>query len=162
MVKLYVSLFGLGFTPLASGTMGSLAGIALWLALREIMSPWTMVLAIVFSFLLSWALTEVYLRKNNREHDPSEVIIDEVIGQWVSLTPLIYFDSIEYPIINNQFYSLVLMSFILFRFFDIFKPWPISIIDRQKNSFSVLFDDVLAGLFSSICITVFILWIYLV
>ena len=47
MVKLYVSLFGLGFIPFASGTIGSLAGIALWLTLREIISPWTMILAIV-------------------------------------------------------------------------------------------------------------------
>ena len=162
MVKLYVSLFGLGFIPFASGTIGSLAGIALWLALREVMSPWTMILTIVLSFILSWVITEVYLRKKNKEHDPSEVIIDEVIGQWVSLIPLIYLDRIEYPIINNQFYVFILTSFLLFRFFDIFKPWPISIIDRQRNSFSVLFDDVLAGLFSSICITVWILWIYLV
>ena len=161
MVKLYVSLFGLGFIPFASGTIGSLAGIALWLALREIIPPRTMILAIVLIFLLSWAITEVYLRKKTTEHDPSEVIIDEVIGQWVSLIPLVYLDSIEYPMINNQFYIFLLTSFLLFRFFDIFKPWPISIIDRQKNSFSVLFDDVLAGLFSSICITGYILWIYL-
>tara|TARA_A100001011_G_C13947405_1_gene689736 strand:+ start:107 stop:592 length:486 start_codon:yes stop_codon:yes gene_type:complete len=160
MVKLYVSLFGLGFIPFASGTIGSLAGIALWLALREIISPWIMILAIVLIFILSWPITEVYLRKN-KEHDPAEVIIDEVIGQWVSLIPLIYLDSIEYPMINNQFYEFLLSSFLLFRFFDIFKPWPISIIDRQKNSFSVLFDDVLAGFFSSICITGYILWIYL-
>ena len=161
MVKLYVSLFGLGFIPFASGTIGSLAGIALWLALREIIPPRTMILVIVLIFLLSWAITEVYLRKKTTEHDPSEVIIDEVIGQWVSLIPLVYLDSIEYPMINNQFYIFLLTSFLLFRFFDIFKPWPISIIDRQKNSFSVLFDDVLAGLFSSICITGYILWIYL-
>ena len=161
MVKLYVSLFGIGFIPFASGTIGSLAGIALWLALREIKSPWTMILAIVLIFILSWPITEVYLRKKNKEHDPAEVIIDEVIGQWVSLIPLIYLDSIEYPMINNQFFVFVLSSFLLFRFFDIFKPWPISIIDQQKNSFSVLFDDVLAGFFSSICITGYILWIYL-
>ena len=161
MAKLYVSLLGLGFIPFASGTIGSLAGIAIWLALRELISPWTMILATTLIFLLSWAVTEIYLRKKNKEHDPSEVIIDEVIGQWVSLIPLIYLDSIEYPMINNQFYLFLLSSFLLFRFFDIFKPWPISIIDRQKNSFSVLFDDVLAGFFSSICITGYILWIYL-
>ena len=160
MVKLYVSLFGLGFIPFASGTIGSSAGIALWLALREIMSSWTMVLAIVLGFLLSWAITEIYLKQGNKEHDPSEIIIDEVIGQWVSLTPLLYFERTEDPVINNQFYVLVLTSFLLFRFFDIFKPWPISIIDRQKNSFCVLFDDVLAGLLTSICITAYILWIY--
>ena len=160
MVKLYVSLFGLGFVPFASGTIGSLAGIVLWFTLKEIISPWTMILAIVLIFLLSWAITEIYLKKGNKEHDPSEIIIDEVIGQWVSLTPLLYFESTEDPVINNQFYVLVLTSFLLFRFFDIFKPWPISIIDRQKNSFSVLFDDVLAGLLTSICITAYILWIY--
>ncbi len=70
MVKLYVSLLGLGFIPFASGTIGSLAGIAIWLALRELISPWTMILATTLIFLLSWAVTEIYLRKKIRSMTP--------------------------------------------------------------------------------------------
>ena len=160
MVKLYVTFFGLGFIPFASGTIGSLVGVATWLVLREIIPPWTMIFVILLLFLFSWVLTEIYVQQKNRKHDPSEVIVDEIIGQWVSLIPLIYLDHIQYPQTNNHMYFLIFISFILFRFFDILKPWPISIVDQQSNSLSILFDDILAGIISSICITAYISWIY--
>ncbi len=161
MAKLYVTLFGLGFFPLASGTLGSLAGVLLWLVIREFLDPWTMFLAILFLFFFSWAITERYIRQKKTKPDPPEVIIDEFIGQWVSLFPVLYFSHILDTNSITDTIIIIFLSFLLFRFFEIFKPWPISTIDQQSNSFSVLFDDVVAGCFSAIFVTGYILWIHL-
>ncbi|MDG2355111.1 MAG: phosphatidylglycerophosphatase A [Paracoccaceae bacterium] len=162
MVKLYVTLLGLGLAPFAPGTLGSLAGILLWLIIREVISPGAMLFTVVFLFFFSWIITENYIKqKKGGEHDPSEVIIDELIGQWISLIPILYLDYMLYTMSINETITIMLLSFLLFRFFDIFKPWPISFFDNQENSFSVLFDDVVAGFFSAIFVSGYISWIYL-
>ena len=159
---MYVTLLGLGFVPFASGTLGSLGGILLWLVIREVLSPWTMLFSIVFLFFFSWIMTENYIKqKKGGGHDPSEVIIDELIGQWISLIPILYLDYILYTVSITETIVLMFLSFLFFRFFDIVKHWPISIIDQQDNSFSVLFDDVVAGFFSSIFVAGYISWLYL-
>ena len=99
MVKLYVTLFGLGLAPFAPGTLGSLAGILLWLVMREVVSPGAMLFTVVVLFFFSWIMTKNYInQKNGGEHDPSEVIIDELIGQWISLIPILYLDYILYEL----------------------------------------------------------------
>ena len=162
MVKLYVTILGLGLAPFAPGTLGSLAGILLWLVIREVISPGAMLFTAVVLFFFSWIMTENYItQKNGGEHDPSEVIIDELIGQWISLIPILYLDYILYTMSISETITIMFLSFLLFRFFDILKPWPISFFDQQQNSFSVLFDDVLAGFLSAIFISGYILWVYL-
>ena len=162
MVKLYVTILGLGLAPFAPGTLGSLAGILLWLVIREVISPGAMLFTAVVLFFFSWIMTENYItQKNEGEHDPSEVIIDELIGQWISLIPILYLDFILYTMSISETITMIFLSFLLFRFFDIVKPWPISFFDQQQNSFSVLFDDVLAGFLSAIFISGYILWVYL-
>ena len=162
MVKLYVTLLGLGFAPFAPGTLGSLAGILLWLVIRGVISPGAMLFTVVVLVFFSWIMTENYInQKNGGKHDPSEVIIDELIGQWISLIPILYLDYILYTMSISETITMMFLSFLLFRFFDIVKPWPISFFDQQQNSFSVLFDDVLAGFFSAIFISGYILWVYL-
>lgn len=161
VAKMYVTILGLGFISLAPGTIGSIVGILIWFALIQVFQAQIMLLFIVIIFFVSWFFTEHYVRGKNNEHDPSEVIIDELIGQWTSLTPLLYLNYLHYPLTNTQLAKLILISFLLFRFFDIVKPWPISVIDRQINSFSILFDDVVAGFFASTCVIVYISWTYL-
>ncbi|GIR38785.1 MAG: hypothetical protein CM15mP50_2960 [Rhodobacterales bacterium] len=106
--------------------------------------------------LLSWYFTYVYVLKN-RIHDPSEIIIDEFLGQLISLTPILFVNGFKLDKIN--FCELMLLSFLLFRFFDILKPWPIYIVDKSRTSLSILLDDVIAGLFSSTIIIIYLLWI---
>ena len=106
--------------------------------------------------IISWYLTYVYVLKN-KIHDPSEIIIDEFIGQLISLTPILFLNSFKLERI--YFFELMLSSFLLFRFFDILKPWPIFIIDKSKSSLSILLDDIIAGLFSSTIIIIYLLWI---
>ena len=162
MIKLYVTILGFGFIPLASGTIGSIVGVFSWIALTEIFQPQIILALTIIVFFVSWISTEIYVRqKNDNEHDPSEVIIDELIGQWVGLTPILFLHFFHHSPTNTQFTILIFISFLLFRFFDIVKPWPINVIDRQTNSFSILFDDIVAGFFSSICITIYLSWAYL-
>jgi len=82
------------------------------------------------------------------EIDSKEIVIDEFIGQSIPVMTIYFF------LQKNDFENFILytlFSFILFRFFDIIKPYPINLIDRNmKNGFGVMFDDVVAGLFTSV------------
>ena len=74
-------------------------------------------------------------------HDSKMIVIDEVAGQWIALLP---------AALNP---ALILIAFILFRFFDILKPWPISFIDKKvPGALGVMGDDIIAGLFAAICV----------
>ena len=108
----------------------------------------------VFIFLLSWYSIYVYVLKN-RVHDPSEIIIDEFLGQLISLSPILFVNGFKLDKIN--FCVLMLLSFLLFRFFDILKPWPIYIVDKSRTSLSILLDDVIAGLFTSTIIIIYLI-----
>ena len=111
-------------------------------------------LFIFFIFLLSWYSIYVYVLKN-RVHDPSEIIIDEFLGQIISLSPILFVNGFKLDKIN--FCVLMLLSFLLFRFFDILKPWPIYIVDKSRTSLSILLDDVIAGLFASTIIIIYLI-----
>jgi len=162
MAKILITILGLGFIPLAPGTIGSIVGILFWLILIEFITPQMMCMFLVLVFFISWFFTEEYMKQENTSHDPSEVIIDELIGQWISLTPLLYLNYLNYTLNNKELIKLIFISFLLFRFFDIIKPWPINLIDRQVNSLSILMDDVVAGLFASMCLFIYISWNYLI
>ena len=161
MAKLWVTILGLGFFPFAPGTIGSLAGLIFLVLLIQFLQPEILVILMIIVFFISWFLTERYVSQIDNKHDPSEVIIDELIGQWISLIPLLYLYHIDFPITVVQTTKLILASFLLFRFFDIIKPWPINLIDRQVSSFSIIFDDIIAGLFVVAAIYVYISWSYL-
>lgn len=132
------TFFGVGFFKPAPGTMGSLASLVIWgpCVLYEV-SPiirFSLVLAV---FLIGWWATHKAL-PSFPSQDPKEVVIDEVAGQGMAL--------VWCP---GSFVALSI-GFVLFRLFDIVKPWPISWIDRKiKNAFGVMFDDLLAGLFAA-------------
>ena len=88
-----------------------------------------------------------------RDIDFPEIILDEWLGQWIALLPMLYFN--PYLAQTPEGFSFVQtlfllgLSFALFRFFDIKKPWPIDIIDKKNKPWSVLLDDVVAGAFSA-------------
>ena len=105
---------------------------------------------------MSWYYTYVYVLKN-KIHDPSEIVIDEFLGQLISLTPILFLNIFKLEKVN--LYELMILSFLLFRFFDIFKPWPIYIVDKLRTSLSILLDDVIAGIFSSTILFIYLLWI---
>ncbi len=126
------SFFGVGFSPVAPGTAGSLAALVLggwamqgpgWLL------PALAVLATVAGLLaVPRAVTE-------RQADPGWVVIDEVAGQWLALLGL-----------GAATLPGLAAAFVLFRLLDIWKPGPIGWADRQHGAFGIMIDDVFAGL----------------
>ena len=157
MEKFFVTIFGIGFSKFAPGTIGSFVGVLFFYFFYNLFSK-NYILFFLFIFLIfifSWYFTYVYILKN-RIHDPSEIIIDEFLGQLISLTPILFINNFKLEKIF--FLELMVLSFLLFRFFDILKPWPIYIVDRSRTSLSILLDDVIAGLFSSTIIFIYLLW----
>jgi phosphatidylglycerophosphatase A len=130
------SAFGLGYAPFAPGTVGSAGAALLYLYLPAIREPILLVPMILLSVALGvWAggvMEEEY------GEDPSQAVIDEVAGQWISLL-FIPFSPIT-----------VLLAFILFRFFDVLKPGPVDWAQRLPGGWGIMSDDVLAGIFANL------------
>ena len=104
-------------------------------------------------FALGWWATAAETRGRD-DHDPGEIVIDEVVGQWIALWPLslgLWHAGVDPAIFP---YPGWIGAFLMFRLFDILKPWPVSWADRKSTAFGVMFDDVLAGLMAAIVVMV--------
>ena len=116
----------------------------------------TLFLIFLFLLLISTYLIN-FLKDEFEEVDSKEIVIDEYLGQSI---PILFFYVIlfEASVSNKFFIIIVLISFIGFRFFDILKPFPINYIDSNyKNGFGVIFDDIVAGIFTTIVLYIFII-----
>lgn len=135
---------GVGYFPKAPGTWGSLLALLVWWAM-DLHALQARLWALVVAFAVGTLATAVY-EKTYQRHDPKEVVVDELVGQWLTLT----FVSISLP-------SLV-TGFVLFRFFDILKPFPIDWVDRKlPGAWGTMLDDVLAGVFAAGALQVIII-----
>jgi phosphatidylglycerophosphatase A len=132
--------FGSGLSPIAPGTAGSLAALLPWLALRELSWPLYFIVVAGAFALGVWASSWVVRRL--RISDPSVVVWDEFVGQWIALAPLLWL---------GFAWLWIAAGFILFRIFDIAKPWPASWADREiEGGLGVMLDDVFAGIYAAI------------
>jgi len=139
--------FGSGLAPKAPGTFGSafaLLFIPAWLALGFFNS----VLIIVLMSLLG-----IYLCGRTAElmgvHDDGRIVWDEFAGQSISFLPLVY--------LGQMNWLWVLVSFALFRLFDVWKPWPIRVVDRRVHGgFGIMLDDIIAGIWAALCILIYL------
>ena len=137
----------------APGTWGSLAALpAAWI-IHGLFSVWGLTLAIALAFFAGWIATQK-VTAGSDNHDPSEVVIDEVAGQWLALWPISYgmwhigADPWAVPV-QGAF-----AAFVLFRFFDITKLGPIGWADRRNDPMGVMLDDMIAGLFAALVLFV--------
>ena len=154
---LFVTMFGLGKIPKIPGTFGSLATIIILYIFFHILnlSSNIILIGLIFVFIFSFLAVAIHI-KDNENKDPKEVIIDEFIGQSIP----IYLYEISHGTEKSTDEAIIfyIICFILFRFFDIVKPFPVSFFDRNfKNSFGVIMDDVCAGFYvvlSLICFMV--------
>ncbi len=154
---LFVTFFGLGTIRFAPGTITSLITTILLFSLFHILnfSNDIILLFLVLVFIYSFYAVAEYIRESENK-DPREVVIDEVIGQSI---PIYLFEIAHGTEKNFQeailFYIYI---FVLFRFFDIKKPFPVNIFDKNyKNSFGVILDDVIAGLYVVLTLIVFMI-----
>ena len=144
---LFVTMFGLGKIKLIPGTIGSLTTIIILFYLFHIIniSPKIILVLLVIIFLYSFYAISTYIDESKNK-DPAEIVIDEFIGQSIP----IYLYEISHNSVkeSNEAIIYYLIIFILFRYFDIIKPFPVSFFDKNfKNSFGVIFDDVCAGFY---------------
>ena len=154
---LFVTMFGLGKIPKIPGTFGSLAAIIILYIFFHILNLTSnvvlVVLIIIFIFSFSAVASHI---KDTENKDPKEVVIDEFIGQSIP----IYLYEISHGTNKSPDEAIIFYSvcFVLFRFFDIAKPFPVNFFDKNfKNSFGVIMDDVCAGFYvvlSLICFMV--------
>jgi len=135
---LLASVFGLGRSPVAPGTVATLvAGVPCFIAVGRF--PWQMHLALAAAlFWIGWYLAGKVERQLRRT-DPGEVVIDELCGYLVAMTG------------HAVTLSSIICGFLLFRLFDIWKPWPIRSVERKlTGGASIMVDDVLAGIYANL------------
>ena len=141
--KYFATLFGIGFISIAPGTFGSLFAIFIWYIFIDLFSIFYFILLFLCILSFSFYFTDIYL-SNYKIKDPSEVIVDEFLGQSI---PLFF-------IVNFNIYE-VLIAFVTFRFFDIYKIYPINKIEDLKGSYGVILDDIIAGIYSLIILMLY-------
>ena len=141
--KYFATLFGIGFISFAPGTLGSLFAILIWYVFIDLFSIFYFIILFLFIFSVSFYITDIYL-DNYKKKDPSEVIIDEFLGQSI---PLLF-------IVNFNVYD-VLIVFVAFRFFDIYKIYPINKMEDLNGSYGVILDDIVAGIYSLIVLMLY-------
>ena len=145
--SIFVTMFSLGRIGFIPGTFGSLATVIFLFICFHILniSSDIILIILIITFAYSFIAIKNYT-KNNENKDPGEIIIDEFIGQAIP----IYLYEISHGTVKtmDQAVIIYIVCFILFRFFDILKPFPVSYFDKKhKNSFGVVMDDVCAGLY---------------
>ena len=152
---LFVTLFGIGYLKFAPGTWASLVtSILLFIIFHVFNKSSTFVLLILLIILIYAIFAINSCLKKFADKDPKQIVIDEVIGQSIP----IYLYEISHEIEKDLDKSILFYFFIflLFRIFDILKPFPINYFDRKyKNTFGIIFDDVLAGIYVVITLILF-------
>lgn len=129
---------GIGRSPVAPGTCGSLVALPMAWVIASLFGEKWLFLVIAIMFIIGWVCASIVSRKL-ADHDPQEVVIDEVVGQWIALLFVPF---------NWHWY---IVAFVFFRLFDIIKPWPINEAEKRfQNGFGIMIDDVIAGIFALI------------
>ncbi len=152
MSKLIATVFGVGHIRPAPGTWGSAVAVLLAFALHKLGGFPVLAIATVIVCFVGWWATAVATRGSD-DHDPSEIVIDEVAGQWIALLVVSY-GAWANDVDPLRMYPGWIAAFLLFRLFDITKPGPIGWADRRGDALGVMLDDVIAGVFAAIGVAV--------
>ena len=147
IIFLFVTLFGIGKLKKIPGSYASLVTTVFLFILFHILnfSPNIVLIGVIIVFLISLYAVNIFIKDLDNK-DPKEVVIDEFIGQ--SIPICLYEIAHEGVKETSQVLTFYFIMFILFRIFDIVKPYPVSYYDKNfKNSFGVIMDDVCAGLY---------------
>lgn len=170
LTKIIVTFFGSGLSRVCPGTIGSILTLPLWFLIISVMLYLKLLQPVVFISIISIIIlalffiglyfTKLYIEETKKE-DPSEVVIDEVVGQLISFVlSLSFIFVIKDAVLFNNFvtehkifllFYCFIMPIIFFRIYDIKKPWIIGTIDSKiKNALGVMLDDVVGGIFAGI------------
>jgi phosphatidylglycerophosphatase A len=148
-LALSIATCGVGYLPLAPGTFGSLVGLGIFLLLARLTTGAPLV-AIVLALIVAVTLAGIWagsrIEQLSGRKDPGKVVVDEVAGQMISLFPLTLF--------SHWSTGLVILSFILFRFFAIVKPYPANRLQELDGGVGIMFDDLVAGVYGAVVISI--------
>lgn len=161
-LALAIATCGVGYLPLAPGTWGSLVGMGLYLLVRgsamKVMFDvgagrnfnllhvyygviaFELVAVVVISWVGTWAASRT--EKLSGRKDPSKVVVDEVAGQFIALIPV--------PFMVSPAWWAMILAFILFRFFDIVKPYPARKLESLPGGMGIMADDLIAGVYAGL------------
>ena len=149
MSSTIATIFGIGYMRPAPGTWGSIFAVILAILLVENFGIIAFVLALLLISVLGWWATDNYLQQSQSK-DPSEVVIDELVGQWIAVLP-VALALFHLNLGSLDLWPGWLSSFMFFRFFDILKPSLIGWADKKNGALGVMLDDILAGIAAAIC-----------
>jgi phosphatidylglycerophosphatase A len=144
-ISLAIATVGVGYLPLAPGTWGSMVGVLIFLLYTNFVTfaGYSMIAWIVFIVAVCavgiWASAQA--ERIFDEEDPQRVVVDEVAGQLIAYSPVAVLD-----------WKHLLIGFVLFRLFDIWKPYPINKLQDLHGGFGVMADDILAGIYAAMII----------
>jgi phosphatidylglycerophosphatase A len=142
---IFSSLFYIGYFPYASGTLGSMAALLFFLI------PYFNDVYVLFIFIISFFIVGIFTSQRMMKRygeDPSVVIIDEVVGMWLTIFLIKLF---HFPFTLN----VMVLSFLMFRFFDIMKVQPAKKIEKiYNNGYGIMADDMIAGLYAGISVVI--------
>ena len=144
-LALAIATCGVGYLPLMPGTFGSLVGVGIFLLLNRTVAG-LVVAIVVVTFVGIWAGSRTEELAGRK--DPGKVVVDEVAGQMIATLPLAVFA--QWSIVA------VMVSFVLFRFFDIVKPYPANRLQDLKGGLGIMCDDLVAGVYAAIFVSIFI------
>ena len=153
-INLLIStFFGNGYISFIPGTLTSLSTVIILYILFEVLHfknlNYILILYSIIFFYSFYAVMDSATEFENK--DPTQIVIDEVLGQAMPIILVVYLSSKNLILVPVEVYYL--LSFILFRFFDIVKPFPVSYFDKEhKNFFGIIMDDIMAGLYTMILI----------
>lgn len=146
--QIIATVGGIGYLRPAPGTWGSVVALPMGWALHVTGGPWLLLIGVLLSVIIGlWATVKETQGTDNP--DPSEIVIDEVAGQWIALLPL-SFGAWHAGAAITALWPGWVAAFVLFRLFDIAKPGPVGWADRRGDALGVMLDDVIAGLFAAL------------
>lgn len=148
IIALYATGLGSGYVPFAPGTAGAALAIIIWTLLSLFspvgINPWLQIALLMLLIILG--VVAAGIMEKDFGKDPARVVIDEIAGIWCSIL-LIPFS-----------WEAALGGFILFRIFDIWKPWPVGPMEKIPGGWGIMLDDVVAGLISNGLLRIYLQW----
>ena len=140
----FATLGGLGLSPIGPGTVGSIFGWIIFIFLSHFISEVPLIILTFFVIIFSVYISSM-ATKDLIEKDHKSIVIDELAGIWLAMIPVIFIGSSQYERSTYAFLALI-----IFRIFDILKPYPISYVDKNfKNGLGVVLDDLIAAIFAA-------------
>jgi len=143
LTKIIATFFGLGFAPIAPGTVASFGVILLYRFCLSSLS-WPAFWGIFLFLFTSGVITSSLYSRELGQEDPRRIVIDEAAGQWLVLFQL------------SPDWWLLIAAFLLFRLFDILKPFPIKKLEIFPSGWGIMLDDILAGLYAGIVLNLYL------